>query len=300
MQRVLARRLLGLVPESKTGLERLIDKKRESYELQTELDHKKEDHKTKMKMFSEKAKGLEAKNLENQEEVVSKDAYVRDNWRKRQREEERLQSEATLLKTKQKELEDLQNQLEALQERKKAIEIQLQASLPYKHYLDSVFEAAPEMVSNSSVNEVQGIVTKHQTMTEYRSQLQVRLMRSQQILKQLKDAMAMYDDSSTNFSVEVDYQLKVIAQAQEASFKQFGRQRHQQEAQANQNRIKAEEAALIRLSIDNMYQKAKTWSSFMSKFKKKEDERMTLLAKFNYVKDLIDDMKEIVEQIEQK
>ena len=297
MQRVLGRRLLGLIPESKTGLERLIDKKRKSYELQVELDSKKEQHAIKMQSFKAKAEELEEKNLENQKDVVSKDTYVRDNWRKRQREEERLQSETTLLKTKQNELEDLNHQLEALQERKKEIETQLKASLPYKQYLDSVFAAAPEMVSNSSINEVQGIVTKHKIMKEWRSQLQVRLRRSQRTLRQLRDAMAMYDDSSTSFSVEVDYQLKVIAQAQDASFKTFGRQRHQQETQANQNRTKAEEAALIRLSIDNMYQKAKEWSSSMAKFRGTGDDS-TLISKFNYVKDLIQDMKEIVDQIE--
>ena len=51
MERVLARRLVSLVPESKTGLERLIDKKKISYDLQVELDQKKEEHAMKMKAY---------------------------------------------------------------------------------------------------------------------------------------------------------------------------------------------------------------------------------------------------------
>jgi hypothetical protein len=46
----------------------------------------------------------------------------------------------------------------------------------------------------------------------------------------------------------MDWQMKCIAQAEEESFKAFGRQRHQQETQANQTRAKAAEAAMVRLS----------------------------------------------------
>ncbi|OHS92949.1 hypothetical protein TRFO_12128 [Tritrichomonas foetus] len=294
MQRVLARRLLGLVPESKTGLERLIDKKRESYELQVDLDQKKQQHAIKMAQFRAKAEELERKNLENQEEVVSKDQYVCDNWNKRQREEERLQSEEKLLQTKQQELAHLVEEHDRLMEQKAEIEEQLKASLPYKDYLDSVFEAAPEMVSNGNISEVQGIVMKYKTLCEWRGTLQVRLMRSKQELTKLRDAMALYDESSTNACVEIDYQIKCIAQAEEDSFKDFGRQRHQQETQANQNRAKAEEAAVIRLAIDNMYQKVK--KGLLSKFRRRDGDATKLIEKFNFIKNQIWDMVEIEEQ----
>ena len=295
MQRVLARRLLGLVPESKTGLERLIDKKRQSYDLQVELDSKKQQHNVKMSQFRAKAEELERKNLENQEEVISKDRYIRDNSNKRQREEERLMSEVKMLQTKQEELAQLVQDHDELMKQKAEIEAQLQASLPYKEYLDSVFEAAPEMVSNGSINEVQGIVMKHKTMTEWRSTLQVRLMRSKQELLKLREAMAMYDESSTNCSVEIDYQIKCIAQAEAECFKAFGRQRHQQEAQANKKRSEAEEAAVVRLAIENMYQKA--LRGVMSKFgvRRRDQQATKLIDKFNFIRNLIQDMVEIEE-----
>ena len=294
MQRVLARRLLGLVPESKTGLERLIDKKRQSYELQVDLDQKKQQHAIKMAQFKAKAEELERKNLENQEEVVSKDQYVCDNWNKRQREEERLQSEVKLLQTKQQELAHLVEEHEKLVKQKDEIEEQLQASLPYKDYLDSVFEAAPEMVSNGNINEVQGIVMKYKTLCEWRGTLQVRLLRSKQELQKLREAMALYDESSTNACVEIDYQIKCIAQAEEDSFKDFGRQRHQQETMANNNRVKAEEAAVIRLAIDNMYQKVK--KGLLSKYRRRDGDVTKLIDKFNFIKNQIWDMVEIEQQ----
>jgi hypothetical protein len=291
MQRVLARRLTGLVPESKTGLERLIDKKRQSYDLQVELDAKKQQHAIKMAQFRAKAEELERRNLENQEEVISKDRYIRDNSNKRQREEERLMSEEKLLQNKEEELAHLMQEHDKLTQQKSEIEDQLKASLPYKEYLDSVFDAAPEMVSNGSINEVQGIVMKHKTLTEWRGTLHLRLLRSKQELQKLREAMTLYDESSTNCAVEIDYQIKRIAQAEEESFRAFGRQRHQQETQANQNRAKAEEAAVIRLAIDNMYQKAV--NGVMSRFRRRDVEANTLIEKFNFIKNLIQDMVEI-------
>ncbi|KAH0788899.1 coiled-coil domain-containing protein [Histomonas meleagridis] len=295
MQRVLARRLLGLVPESKTGLERLIDKKREEYDLQVKLDAKKQQHEIKMKQYRAKAEELEKKHLENQEEVNSKDQYVTDNWNKRQREEERLQSEEKLLLSKQAELSHLIEEHSKLMEKKSAIELKLQQSLPYKEYLDSVFEAAPEVANNGGINEIQGIVTKYDTLTKWRSTLHVKLMRSKKELQRLKDAMQLYDESSSKCSVEVDYQLKCIAQAEEESFKAFGRQRNLQETQANQNRAKAEEAATIRLAIENMYQKAS--NGILSKYRRRDNVGDDLEEKFNFVKSVIQDMIDIDEAI---
>jgi hypothetical protein len=246
-----------------------------------------------MAQFRARAEELERKNLENQKEVIGKDQYIRDNSTKRQHQEERLMSEDKLLQNKEEELAHLMEEHEVLTRQKAEIEDQLKASLPYKEYLDSVFEAAPEMVSNGSINEVQGIVMKHKTMTEWRGTLQVRLMRSKQELQKLREAMALYDESSTNCSVEIDYQIKCISQAEEESFRAFGRQRHQQETQANQTRAKAEEAAVIRLAIDNMYQKA--LRGLMSKYRRRDSEATRLIDKFNYIKNLIQDMVEIEE-----
>lgn len=295
MQRVLNRRLKGLVPESKSGLERLIDKKRESYDLQTELDQKKNEHKTKMKQFEKRSEELEKKNLENQQKVIENDQFVQDNWNKRKREEERLSSEEKLLETKRKELESLLEEHDRLIEKEASIKADLEVTLPYKTYLDSVFDAAPEIISGASLNEVQGIVQKYKTMKEWRGTLQVRLMRSKKELIKLRDAMTLYEDSSTNFAVEIDYQIKKIAQEQNKSFKDFGRQRHEQEGEAGQNKAKAEEAAIIRLTIENMFQKALNVD--ISKFRKKEKKGESLLEKFLFVQNLVLDLIGIEKEI---
>ena len=291
MQKVLARRLLDSIPEGKTSLEKLIESKKKSYDLQVELDTKKQQHALKMLQFKNKAEELEQKNLENQQEVVSKDRYVRDNWNKRQREEERLMQEEKALQAKQKDLDDLMAEHDRLIQREAEIKTQLTATLPYKNYLDSVFEAAPEMVSTSSLNEVQGIVTKYKTLKEWRGTLQVRLLRSKKELQKLRDAIKVYDESSTNTAVEIDYQLKCIAQAQESSFKEFGRERHHQETIAIQHKNKAKEAATIRLTIENMFQKAQYVSN--NKFFKPVSKANNLLEKFEIIKNLISDMIEI-------
>ena len=288
MQKVLARRLKGLVPDSQTGLERLIDKKRASYDLQEELDRKKRDHKTKMEQFENKARDLEKKNLENQKEVIEKDRFVRDNWNNRQREEERLNQGEKNLEIKKLELAERLKQKADLEKSEKEIDAQLKAASPYKEYLDKVFEAAPEMISGASLNEVQGIVNKYQTLKEWRGTLQVRLLRSKKELMRLRDAISVYDESSTNSSVEIDYQIKNIAQEQEKSFKDFGRARHDQETKSIAQRQKAQEAAIVRLTIENMYQKAKKVSKEL--FNRNQEDVKTLLEKFNKTKDLISDM----------
>ena len=293
MERVLARRLRGLVPESKTGLERLIDKKRESYDLQVVLDQKKEQHSFKMKQFKARAEELERKNLQNQQEVLEKNQYVTDNANKKLREEDRLQSEQKLLNTKNQELKTLQQTLVELKAEYQEKQEQLKLAEPYKKYLDRVFEAAPEITTNGSVNDVQCIVMKYKTLIEWRGTLQLRLLNQQKELQRLRDAIAQYDESSTNYSVEIDYQIKCLAQKQDESFKAFGRQRHMQETMAQQNTQKAAEAAVIRLSIENMYHKAIEAS--IIKRGRDLSENSSLIKKFNFVKNLILDMKEIEE-----
>ncbi|EAY05725.1 hypothetical protein TVAG_100480 [Trichomonas vaginalis G3] len=291
MERVLARRLVSLVPESQTGLERLIDKKKKSYDLQLELDAKKRDHELKMKRYKAKAEEIEERNLENQREVVANDAYVRDNCNKRMREEERLNLEKKAVESKQKELEKLKEELEELNHHEEEIKTQLETTLPYKSYLDTVYDAAPELFSRSGVSEVQGIVNKYETLKEWRGTLQVRLQRSKKELQKLQDAIKMYDESSTSSTVEIDYQIKKISQAQDAAFKEFGHERHSQELVAIQSRLKGQECALIRLSIDNMY---KIVSDINEKtFLRGERQAKTLEEKFDQIAIVIGDMLDI-------
>ncbi|KAI5487874.1 DUF4200 domain family [Trichomonas vaginalis G3] len=298
MQRVLARRLKGLVPESQTGLERLIDKKRASYDLQVELDRKKQEHAMKMRQFKARAEELEQMNLDNQKEVVSKDKFIRDNCNKRQRYEESLMSEEVALAGKQVELNDLIAEMEKLKQHEVEIKTKLQAALPYKKYLDSVFERSPEIVSGSAQSEVQGIVNKYNTLKEWRGTLQVRLVRSKRELMRLRDSMSVYDESSTNSVVEIDYQIKRIAQEQEASFKEFGRERHLQETMSNQQRDKAREAALIRLTIENIYQKTCKFSELL--FGRKIEQVSNLTDKFSKTRDFISDLLYVDENIKSR
>jgi hypothetical protein len=57
-----------------------------------------------MAQFRAKAEELERKNLENQEEILTKDRYIRDVSAKREHQEERFLSEEQLLQNKEKEL----------------------------------------------------------------------------------------------------------------------------------------------------------------------------------------------------
>ena len=68
-----------------------------------------------------------------------------------------------------------------------------------------------------------------------------------------------------------------------------------QETQANQNEAKAEEAATIRLEIENMYQKAT--NGILSKYRRRESAARALKEKFNFVRNVIQDMIDIKEAI---
>jgi hypothetical protein len=62
-------------------------------------------------------------------------------------------------------------------------------------------------------------------------------------------------------------------------FRAFGRQRHQQKTQVNQVRAKAKEAAVIRLAIGNVNQKA--LRGLMSKSRRRDGEAVKLINKFS-------------------
>jgi hypothetical protein len=69
--------------------------------------------------------------------------------------------------------------------------------------------------------------------------------------------------------------------AKSNSFRAFGRQQHQQETQVNHVRAKAKEAAVIRLAIDNVNQKA--LRGLMSKSRRRDGETVKLIDKFNSI-----------------
>jgi hypothetical protein len=86
--------------------------------------------------------------------------------------------------------------------------VQLKVLLPHKEDVNFVLDAVPEIVSKESISDAHGIVMKHRRRW-WCIRLQIRLGWSKE---GLWDAMQLSDESLMNCSVEIDDQIKCIAQ----------------------------------------------------------------------------------------
>ncbi|CAE7787050.1 FAP73, partial [Symbiodinium sp. CCMP2456] len=91
---------------------RLLEKRRQMYEVQDALENQKARFAKEEDQFRKKEEQLRVKDLQLQNQLVKFNKFLQDNEAKRQRSEKRAAEEAAQIKQKDEEILDLEKQLE--------------------------------------------------------------------------------------------------------------------------------------------------------------------------------------------
>ncbi|RLN56816.1 hypothetical protein BBP00_00007810 [Phytophthora kernoviae] len=140
---------------------RLLEKRRQMFEVQEALDAQKEEFARREDAFHRREEGLRKKDLELQESLIKFNKFLQENESKRNRAVKRASDEVKQRMTKEQEVARLQTQLTALQQESDALGAQVRHHLKYTRYLELVQEAVPE-----DYPEVSDLVNRYRTLRE--------------------------------------------------------------------------------------------------------------------------------------
>ena len=136
---------------------RLLEKRRQMYEVQDALAQKKANFLEEDKNFQKEERALREKDSYLQKQLIRFNKFLQDNEAKRKRAETRAAEEKAQIHIKEQEILDLEGQLEECQAQCGVLEESVKRNMRYEEFLETVKDACEELKKNS--NEIQKILS---------------------------------------------------------------------------------------------------------------------------------------------
>ncbi|KAF8059972.1 FAP73 [Scenedesmus sp. PABB004] len=146
------------VLENASPSTRLLEKRRQMFEVQEALELQKQEFARKEEAFRRREEGLKKKDLELQESLIRFSKFLQENDSKRARADKKAADEVRCRQGKEREIETLTDTLEQLREERERVGDVLERYSQYRRYLEGVLEVADEY------QEVPDLLARHATL----------------------------------------------------------------------------------------------------------------------------------------
>lgn len=168
-----------LIFENVSPATRLLEKRRQMYEVQDALESQKAKFAKDEEQFRKKEDMLRAKDLQLQHQLIKFNKFLQDNEAKRRRAETRAAEEAAQIKQREEEIEELEQQLEESKRSCQELEEEVERNKKFEDFLESVKDTCDDY------SEIQDLVTRYDTLESANKDL----MDSQHFFEEKNEAL---------------------------------------------------------------------------------------------------------------
>jgi myosin heavy subunit len=172
---------------------RLLEKRRQMFEVEDALTAQKEDFARREEAFHRREDGLRRKDLELQDSLIKFNKFLRENEAKRVRALKRLADETKLSDQKDSEIQALQRRLEEAVEEDRRVKRQMNRHMKYQKYLDSIVREY-----NKDFSEVADILNRYQILREANSTLVQKQREDEEMCQQIRAEAAAIQQEKEN------------------------------------------------------------------------------------------------------
>ncbi len=145
---------------------RLLEKRRQMFEVQEALNSQKEEFSRREDAFRRREDGLRRKDLELQESLIKFNKFLQENESKRNRALKRASEEKKQRELKEKEIEKLEAQLKHKLREEGMMKEEVEKNLKYQDYLENVVQGMSKFFP-----EISDILNRHKTLRDANSYL---------------------------------------------------------------------------------------------------------------------------------
>lgn len=147
-----------LIFENVSPATRLLEKRRQMYEVQDALEAQKQKNVKEEESFKKKEDALRNKDLQLQQQLIKFNKFLQDNEAKRRRAETRAAEEMAQIKQKEDEISQLTKQLEESKQLCGQLEQEVARNVKYEEFLEKVKDSCDDY------GEIQDLVTRYETL----------------------------------------------------------------------------------------------------------------------------------------
>eukprot|EP01025_Chloroclados_australasicus_P060720 TRINITY_DN7828_c0_g1_i1.p1 TRINITY_DN7828_c0_g1~~TRINITY_DN7828_c0_g1_i1.p1 ORF type:complete len:313 (-),score=45.32 TRINITY_DN7828_c0_g1_i1:322-1260(-) len=244
-----------LILEHVSPATRLLEKRRQMFEVQEALEQQKLEFDKKEEMFKRQEEVLKKKDLDLQESLIRFSKFLQENDSKKARAIKKAADETKIGAEKRKEIEALSKQYENLKFEKDSINETLEKNLRYYRYLESVLEVADEF------QEIGDILARHATMKATNQDLKEQQVSCEQETEQVRTDYIQYRknkmDEILNLNNEIARLKKEVEQYEGAAMSQESKKDYSLQI-ASQKTL---EYGVAIMSTDNLFNRCRSKSS---------------------------------------
>ncbi|ETV80053.1 hypothetical protein H257_06458 [Aphanomyces astaci] len=230
---------------------RLLEKRRQMFEVQEALDAQKEEFSRREDAFRRREEGLRKKDLELQESLIKFNKFLQENESKRNRAIKRASDEIKQRLAKEQDVARLKESLERFNDENEKLSNEVKKNMKYTRYLELVQETVPE-----DYPEITDLVNRYNTLKDANRDLSEnqRLHESDNERKRVK--FATFTKERTNDILNFNNEIASLQKQLETRESNAIRLQHDVDTTIRITSDKTLEVGQILMAVGNLLQRS--------------------------------------------
>jgi len=231
---------------------KLLEKRREMYEAQDQLEIQRERYKKKEDDFKREEEKLVKKDQKLQQQLFKFNKFLQDATAKQRRAETRAAEEATQIQQKDEEIHDLESQLEQCKQTCAELDREVQRNMQYEAFLKQV------TLASNDFPEIQDLVKRYETLEGSNKDLILEQRQSDSRIEELRNTFQNYRKEQememmafTNRIAGLKYDLEEVRKERQKL--ELHKDETTQESSTHSLRF-----GQIMMSVDNLFRRCTT------------------------------------------
>ena len=266
----------SLASDSVSPGTKLLEKRRQMFEVQEALNAQKEEFARREEAFRRREESLRKKDLELQESLIKFNKFLQENEAKRVRAERRANDEIKIRQNKEKQVEQLKEELREMKEQCDSLETTVQRNMKYQSYLERVQEAAPE-----DYTEIAELLNRYTTLTAANKDLRSRQEVHEVMNESKRGEYVQYTKEQTNEILNSNNEIASLQKDLEQSETVALRLQNDVDSQIRSTSDRTKELGQVLLGIENLLQRctSKQHGAIIKHTETNKDEQAMVIQK---------------------
>eukprot|EP00327_Prymnesium_parvum_P035936 CAMPEP_0195625550 /NCGR_PEP_ID=MMETSP0815-20121206/17912_1 /TAXON_ID=97485 /ORGANISM="Prymnesium parvum, Strain Texoma1" /LENGTH=309 /DNA_ID=CAMNT_0040766633 /DNA_START=97 /DNA_END=1026 /DNA_ORIENTATION=+ len=259
---------------------RLLEKRRQMFEVQEALDAQKEEFQRREATFKRREEMLKKQDLELQESLIKFNKFLQENDSKRGRAEKKEKEEIKQRSLKEQEIVRLNEQLQRQKAQRNLMTQDLQKKMKYQAFLESVLDAAEEFP------EISDLLSRHDTLDAAQRDLIKRQSKAAEDNDKQSVALRHFIREKTDEILGCNNMIAEIQKESELAVERVLEEQSSSDRQVVLLTERTMQLGQVVMACENIYQRCCDRSSVARNRKASadEDETMVLMEKLQFIR----------------
>ena len=264
---------------------RLLEKRRQMFEVQEALDAQKEEYKRRETEFKRREEKLKERDLALQESLIKFNKFLQENDSKRARAEKKERDEIKQRIAKESEITRLREQLEKLKVDKVEMLGVLNENMRYQHYLEAVIDSTDEYP------EIIELLLRYETLEATQHDLVERSREGQSESEEQSQFNKRFHKEKVDEILEYNNQIAMLQQRYEAVIAHKNRLQAETDRQLQESAEATLQLGQVLMACDNIFTRCIATSHVArKKLAATDDDKDAAIEQLNVMKDYVGDL----------